>query len=800
LLILLLAACSLGFRDDVAPANDGVIIPPLATLHRLSESQWRNSVEDVTGFRFTGELPGDYVIHGYSAVGAAEVTIAPTDLELYEAAAWAVADAVIDEANSALGCPVEAPLGEEDLALDSSACVQGWLSALGTRAWRRPLTASELDTLVDLVAQVESATGSSTLALRGGLATVLLSPHFLFRVDRGEPDPTVPGRLCFTGYEAASRLSFLLWDSGPDDTLLAAAEAGELQDSQGIRRHAERMLDDPRARIALADFWAEYMDLDRVALVDKDASLFPQADSGLQTAMVDEVRLLFDDFAFGDRDFLGLWTTDLAWVNEDLAPIYNTTIDGEALQRIRIPADQQRGGLLGRAAFLYLNAHATVNSPTHRGKFVRDTLLCQDIPPPPAGVVTSLESSDEGTLRDQLELHMVDPSCAGCHSLMDPIGFGLERFDPIGQYRDTDNDLPIDTTGDLDGAAFDGAAELGQVLADHPSLPGCLVQQLYRHATGHLARGQEHEAIAVFTDALLESGGSFRELLLTLVSDQVFRTAAQGDAAPPDEFLCDGQDNDGDGQVDEYLLQSCDSEHGPGIATCAWGAWGDCEGPPAASETCDGTDQDGDGATDEGLDVDVVALAWSELTAAHSDCDPASETYTGACYAATHRVCGDRSCSVTGWGPLAMDEGGERQALLCLDSDEAVVVLTTYSHMETIHSGCNANSRLGRDCNAAIGRFCSSQGLTTGFGPLENAGDDLWVACTPNATYRETTYTVLSDFEASCDGSTYRDQESCNAAIHQYCRDLGHRSGFGPLENSGDIAHVACVGVHPESL
>jgi len=800
-LILLLTACSLSFQEDTAaPAAEGPIIPAEATLHRLSDSQWRNAAEDVTGVRFTGELPGDYVIQGYSAVGAAEVTIAPTDLEHYEAAAWVVAEQAIPDATTALGCTLSAPLGEEDLVPDSAACLRGWLSETGTRAWRRPLTSLELDTLARLVDQVQEVSGSATLGVRAGLAGLLASPHFLFRVDRGVPDPAVPGRLCFTGTEAASRLSFLLWDTGPDDTLLAAAAAGELDTPDGIRAHAERMLDDPQARLALADFWAEYMDLDRVALVEKDGSLYPQVDDELRRAMVEEIRLLFDDFAFDDVDFLGLWTTDLAWVNQDLAPLYGTTMSGDTLQRVRLSGEEDRGGLLGRAAFLFLNAHATVNSPTHRGRFVRDTLLCQDIPAPPAGVVTSLESIEDGTLRDKLEVHMSDPSCSGCHALMDPIGFGMEHFDPIGQRRELDNGLPIDATGDLDGVAFDGAGGLGEAVAGHPSLAGCLVQQLYRHATGQLARGQEHLALAAFTDALLDSGGSFRELLLTMVTDQVFRTAADGGGSPPDEALCDGRDEDLDGRVDETLERSCDAVHGTGTQLCDAGNWGACVGPGPGFEVCDDQDQDADGAVDEGLGADVVAVSWDTLSAAHGDCDPASTSLSGACYAATNRTCAAQACSVTGWGPVALDGASSQSALLCLDSVEAVVVSTTYGHLQSIHGGCNTDSRLGRDCNAAISRFCSSQGLVTGFGPLENSGDDLAVACTPGAAYVQTTYTALEAYEPTCDGETARDGEVCSAAMHQLCRDLGHRSGYGPLENHEDEAHVACVGTHPEAL
>jgi hypothetical protein len=306
-------------------------------------------------------------------------------------------------------------------------------------------------------------------------------------------------------------------------------------------------------------------------------------------------------------------------------------------------------------------------------------------------------------------------------------------------------------------------------------------------------------ALAAFTDALLDSGGSFRELLLALVTDQVFRTAADAGGSSPDEALCDGRDDDSDGAVDETLEQACAAEHGTGTQTCRDGDWGDCAGPAAPWETCDGTDQDGDSAIDEALGVDIVAVDWTTLATSHPDCDPATDTLTGACYAATHRPCAAQGCSGTGWGPVAVDDSGGRSALMCLDDVEAVTLATTYTELQAIHGGCNTDNHLGRDCNASISRFCTSQGLTTGFGPLENSGDDLWVACTPGATYVDTTYSSLSAHEPACDGETARDGEPCNAAIHQLCRDRGHASGFGPLENSGDVAHVACVGVHREA-
>jgi hypothetical protein len=595
LVLGLLAAC--GTSDDVGgEAGDSDVaaeaLPPFApapaTLHRLTDRQLRHTWADLVGVTWTGALPADYVLHGYATVGGAEQTLPPADLELLDGAAWAVAeDAVPDAATAAalLGCEVG---GDTDAAVDEP-CLRTWLAAFLRRAWRRPATRPEVDALValhDAVRGIETP----TVAVQAVVASVLESPHLVFRVEIGRADPDHPGRRVLTGLELASRLAYFLTDAPPDDDLLAAAEAGELDTPDGLRAAAERLLDTPRADDAFVAFWAETLEVERIDETDKDLTLFPQVDDALRTAMADELRWLFRDVMLEhDGTFAELLTTDVAYVDAGLAKVYGLPpVEGRHV-RVTLDPAQARGGLLGRAGVLAAFSHATRTSPTRRGKFVQNRLLCHTIPPPPPGVVASLDAvPDDGqhTLRERLEQHATVPVCASCHRQMDPIGFGLEHFDPIGRYQWNDPSLKsVDATGTLDDVPFDGAAELGRVVAEHPDFPGCMALQLYRHALGRAEQDPELAAVDDLARALVDGGGRLRPLVLALVGHEAFRTAS----APTD--VC--------AEDEEGTSRACATSCGEGVETCAAGLWTGCDAPPAPQESCDGVDEDCDGTADE---------------------------------------------------------------------------------------------------------------------------------------------------------------------------------------------------------
>lgn len=805
-------------EQTVTPGGNLPFEPAPATMYRLTENEWRNSVQDLIGIWYARSLPVDYALYNYDRVGGSELTIGPLDLEMYETAAWVVAELAIPSADTAdvlLGC-----------ASDDPGCVRGWLAATGERAWRRAPTTEELDALMALHASVATDL-DGTLALQAVLASVLLAPDFLFRVEVGEPDPAHPEWRRLTSVEMAGRLASFLTASVPDAELMRAANAGELLTTAGILTQTDRLLATPRAKEAMSEFFAETIELAELGTVTKDTTLYPQFTDGLRAEMAAELRLLFADIALeSGASMTELLTTSTSYVGPELGALYGIPASAQGT-RVTLPADAQRGGILGRAGFLAIQSHNVTTSPTFRGKFVRTKLMCQEIPPPPPGAATDLQVSEGGTLRDTLEQHATDPACSSCHVVMDPPGFALEHFDPIGQWRDLDNNLPIDATGEIDGVPFDGAVELGRVVSETPEYPLCMAMELYRFANGQVERWEDLGTIEAIGAEYASAGQRFGPLVQAIVVSDAFRLAMAplGEACDTEDQTracstacgdgaeicsdgrwsactaqavgvesCNGVDDDCDGIADESLERACDDVFGRGTQTCTAGAWLECSGPAAGDEQCNGVDDDLDGSIDEDLAVLVTTMTYTDLaTLGHYSCDAAVDPFSPACHAAAHRACGGNGCSVSGFGPVGLT--AVDLSIACLDDTQATVIGTSFTELSGYHYGCNINERQGGACNAAISRMCGALGLNTGYGPVENSGDAATIVCTPAATVYNGSYTTLSGFDGGCNATSGRTGAACNHAMHEWCRSIGHATGHGPLENSGDLAVVACLGV-----
>ncbi len=359
---------------------------------------------------------------------------------------------------------------------------------------------------------------------------MLQSPHFLYRVEVGEPIDGEPGWRRLTSYEMASRLSFLFWNSIPDEALLDAAERGDLDTEDGLLMEAWRLLEDERAEKAVQRFFAEYLDLGRLEGLDRDPARYPTFTPTVARSMRSEVELLVHDLVFRrDADIRELFATRRTFVNEELATLYGVEApdaDPITFVPVELPEDGPRAGVLTTAAFLAMNAHPSETSPTLRGKYVRERVLCQTVQPPPDDVLTDLEmSSTEGaTLRERLERHRNDPACASCHAFIDPPGMLFEHFDSMGGYRTSEPGGPVDASGDLDGVPLEGARDLAELLRDDPRVPSCMVQQLYRHATGRLEATSETAAFADLEERFAASGYRFKDLLVALATSEAFRT------------------------------------------------------------------------------------------------------------------------------------------------------------------------------------------------------------------------------------------------------------------------------------
>ena len=508
-----------------SPHDDPAFVPAEPTLHRLTRPQIHNAWLDLLGkpLVLPKDLPSDDVLYGFSSIAAAQSTISPVELEKYEAATYNVLDQAFADPirrDVFLGCPT----GDS-----ADPCVRGFVSSFATRAWRRPVAMEEITSLLTVASSVTADLVDPYQGLKFALAAVLLSPHFLFRVEAGEHGPD---GYRFTSWEMASRLSFLLLDAPPDETLRAAAASGDLVAPQIVRAQATRLLHDPRARVSLTRFFRDFMNLGHLDQLDKAPDKFPQLSATLGPSMRLEMERMFEENVFERRgDFRDLFTTRETYVNKDLAAVYGIAgITGLDFTPIILPDDGKRAGILTTPGFLALNAHKTQTSPTRRGRFIRLNLLCQDIPPPPPGVNTTLPEPDPNkptTLRERLDEHRTNAECAGCHARMDPIGFAFERYDAIGAYRDVDeNNLPLNSSSDVDGTAVEGAADMAALVAALPEVGACVARRFYEHGGAHLASSGDEKSVDGLVQSFVSSDYTFQELVLTLVTNDGFRYAS----------------------------------------------------------------------------------------------------------------------------------------------------------------------------------------------------------------------------------------------------------------------------------
>lgn len=538
-LVLALAACD-GAGEPAAPADtdvarpvfSGDITPRPPVVRRLTATQYRNAIADLFGPDIVPptQLDADLEVEGFTGVGAGVSAVSPRGAELYEQAALDVAkQAYPDPAWRAayLSCD---PEGAED-----SACLTQVFADLATRAWRRPALSDEVDEIAEIAAQGIEALGDIGTGMVYGAAMVLQSPEFLYRVEAGVVRDD--GTRWYSGHEMAERLAFTLWNRLPDAELLRAAAEGALDTEEGVRAQAERMLASPFAEDGLLAFFDDLYDLSKLPLAAKDPDIYPQASTGLKDAAREQTRRDLAHLVFTlDGDYRTLIDKDWTYLDRTLAALYAVpapSLEGFALADLS--DSPGRAGLLGQASTLMLHAHPTSTSATRRGIFVRDVLLCQVIPPPPAGVSTAIPEATEAapTRRDRVIQHLEDPTCAACHRLIDPIGLGLETYDGIGLERETENGVPIDASGDLDGEAFEGPAGLARALSRHPNLAPCLVEQLYTYAQGRRPEMGEEPSLEYLSDLFVWSGHRVRGLLVELVASEAFRRVADPVMDPP---------------------------------------------------------------------------------------------------------------------------------------------------------------------------------------------------------------------------------------------------------------------------
>jgi hypothetical protein len=353
---------------------------------------------------------------------------------------------------------------------DETPCARRILGGLARRAFRRPVASDDLEALLSFYEEGRRKQGfDAGIAL--ALERLLVDPDFLFRVERDEPGVKAGAVHPVGDVELASRLSFFLWSSIPDDELLNLAERGRLSEPAVLERQVRRMLADERATALVKNFASQWLYLRNMRLVLPDPEAFPEFDDNLREAFQRETELFVESVLRDDRSVLDLLRADYTFLNERLARHYRIpNVYGSHFRRVTFP-DDRRGGLLGQGSLLTVTSYAHRTSPVTRGKWLLENILGAPPPPPPPDVPALKENeatSEPHSVRERMEQHRRNPVCASCHARMDPLGFALENFDAIGRWRDSDSSLPIDATGTLpDGTAFDGPAGLRRALVEH---------------------------------------------------------------------------------------------------------------------------------------------------------------------------------------------------------------------------------------------------------------------------------------------------------------------------------------------
>jgi hypothetical protein len=501
------------------PANAGVVI-----VRRLNHAEYNNSVRDLlqTSLRPADSFPADDLGAEFDTVGSA-LSLSPAYVMAYEAAAHAlVADLYADATRRQriVTCNVDT---------GGDACAQTVLGAFARKAWRRPVTPAEIQTLMTPVTTARTVGATPTDGMRHALAAVLLSPHFIFKVEI-DPDPTSPASRRVSPHELATRMSYALWSSTPDDALQAAADAGELATDDQIVGQIDRLLADARADALLDEFAAEWLDYKHVEQHEVDTRLFPRYTPALARSMRLEARRFVQEFLRSDLAVPEMLSARFTFLDSALATHYGLTrpAGGAATDFTRVDTSTApRAGLLTLGAFLTATSLPTRTSPVIRGNFIFTRLLCGVINQPPPDVPPLSEDTTFGTLRERLEAHRADPVCSGCHSVMDPLGFGLENFDAVGAYRTMDGTAAIDATGTLpDGkTAFNGAAELSAALSKDPSFAACVTRKFMTFAVGRLLNQRDDAAwVSYLSGRAAGAGGSLKAIIRTVMLSEGFRS------------------------------------------------------------------------------------------------------------------------------------------------------------------------------------------------------------------------------------------------------------------------------------
>lgn len=499
-------------------------------VRRLTESQYRHTIADVFGpqIKMNARFEPEKREEGLLAIGSAELSLTSSGFEQYFALAGSISDQVLGDKQraAAVACKPADPAQADD------ACARQFIESYGERLFRRPLKEAETVARLKTASIGAKQSGDFYAGLKLALTSLLVAPEFLFRVESAEPDPANPRQYRLDAYTKAARVSFLLWDSAPDQELLGAARSGAIHSEAGLKQQLMRLTSSPRFEDGVRAFFTDMLQLDGFENLVKDPAIYPKFNQSISDSAKEQtLRTTIDLLVAKKADYRDLFTSNDTFINRPLASVYRVPFASSSeWAPYTFPQSSGRSGILTQIAFLALFSHPGTSSPTKRGIKLLEIFMCEATPEPPADVdFSKVRDSTQGTVRGRLLDHMNNIGCAGCHRRTDPPGLALEHFDGLGQLRTTENNTPIDVSVEIRKMKLEGAQGLGKFLHDDPRVPACLVRNVYAYGVGRKIDGQDEKFLATQSKAFSSVGYRLPELMVQIASSpEFFRAVVPG--------------------------------------------------------------------------------------------------------------------------------------------------------------------------------------------------------------------------------------------------------------------------------
>jgi hypothetical protein len=502
-------------------------------IHQLSNIEYDNTIRDLLGVTMPQPSAGfqpDGIALGFNTIADAQA-MNPRSVKDYFEAAQKLVDSAFADPTMLANVVTCQSAGAGDVT-----CATQIITNFGLHAFRRPLEAWEITQYTKVYSDALTAGEDHNGAIKHVVHTMLSAPQFLYRMEF-DPTPTSTEQRPLTSYEIASRLSYMLWSSMPDQSLFDLAASGSLLQLDTLQAQVDRMLQDPKSTTLVTDFAWQWFGALRMKDHDVDATIYPKWNEQLRASMEQEMAMYFDEFIHGGRAYTDILTADVNFVDAPLADLYGMPAPATpGMQRVEFTTDERRG-VLGLAGFLTHTSRNNRTAPTIRGKWVLDSLLCQDIEPPANIVIPPLPPIDPTgatTVKDALDMHRNNAACSPCHNLVDPVGLGMEHYDGIGAYRPQyENGKPIDTAGELPGpVAFTDFPDMLQKLSETPGgitgsaapkIVTCATQKLFTYGLGRAVGPSQSYLDQMTTNWFTQPTVNLSTLIKQLVVNDVFR-------------------------------------------------------------------------------------------------------------------------------------------------------------------------------------------------------------------------------------------------------------------------------------